>query len=1153
MKTHLALATALLVSASPAAFAQGSPPILSVSMTELDVLNTPLTTPLTYYAVYGANPAPLNSFAATVPVPVPPAALNAGNGPYTDTVNMWALATGTFPAGGFNYTFFVNGATIGSAILNPTTSSDPYAQGIGWTPPQPGVYYFSATATDGLGHSATSLAIEYFATGVSIVSPESNSIVPQGSSVVVQAAAAVAFGAVSRVDFYIDGGPTSGGTLIGTSADYPYSIIYTPQGNPTNIHFLTAAAYDASGTLIGVSAGPNSVIIAAPVTPLPVCVINTPSGTPTNPSIVAIPNYAASSTAAIPVVVQASSPNDITQVQLYVNGVLFQTINAVPYTFNWQPSVTGLYNLTALAYDSKNNVIASTTSTSATQTPDPTVVNIVAPPAVAITSPANGATLNGGGSATMTVSATTASRNASGQPVGITQVQFFQDGNLVGTATQPIPGSNGNLYTVTWTAVQNIDPTTGLPIASVLTAIATDGLGFSSTSPAITVTVTAGGSGGGTIVGTPPTVNLINPTNNENVVVNTPVTLSATGNAPNGNIAQIEFLVDNNVLSTATKYPYSVTWTPTNLGTYNVVAQVTDNLGDKVNSTANVVVVVPEPPPNINITSPSSGGIVTAGAGTTVVANAASPSGTISQVQFYANGLAIGTATTPPYSVTWTPLSAGVYTLTSVATDNSGESTTSSPAIVEAIASSGGLGSPVYFGQYQGMKDTGHFAFAVVDGTTGVYIGHSTSPSAASVAFYPDLAVGSGGGFSAVPVTGSASVTGVSGMLSPSNDQFIGTITQTSTNPVASGYYTGSLSGTPDSMVAAIVGYDGEIMVYVNSGGFSDAGDSTVDSSGKFTIVTPSNNTIAGTVDPSTGFFSATLTGGPGGVLLAGKVTGGTFSDGVLKNISTRGQIGAGSQNMIAGFVIGGTQPKSLLVRAVGPTLSTLGVPGAIAGTQLSVYAGSTLVASNTDGWSTDPTNANAVTTAEYQSGAFALPVGSADSALVQSFPPGAYTAIVSGTGSNTGVGIVEVYDLDVLQLFSSQKLINVSTRGNVGTGANILIGGFIINGAAPKRLLIRAAGPALSSMGVTGSLAAPRLQLMNSAGTTLRENFEWDQGNDVSLVNAAEAATGAFSFTKGTPDAAILMVLPPGTYTAEVAGANGTTGVALVEVYEVP
>jgi hypothetical protein len=267
-------------------------------------------------------------------------------------------------------------------------------------------------------------------------------------------------------------------------------------------------------------------------------------------------------------------------------------------------------------------------------------------------------------------------------------------------------------------------------------------------------------------------------------------------------------------------------------------------------------------------------------------------------------------------------------------------------------------------------------------------------------------------------------------------------------------------------------------------------------------------------------------------------VSGGTFSDGVLRNLSTRALVGVGGNNMIAGFVVGGTVPKQLLVRAVGPALTVFGVSGALPTTQLSIYSGSTLVDSNT-GWSSDPTNAAAVTAAEFASGAFALPIGSADSALVSNFAPGAYTALVSGVGSDTGVGLVEVYDLDSLQLFSSQKLINVSTRGNVGTGSNILIGGFSFNGAAPKRLLIRAAGPGLTSLGVTGALAAPHLVLVDNAGSPIRENFAWQ--------------TGAFLFGNGSADSAILMVLPPGNYTAEVSGVGATTGIALIEVYEVP
>jgi hypothetical protein len=193
------------------------------------------------------------------------------------------------------------------------------------------------------------------------------------------------------------------------------------------------------------------------------------------------------------------------------------------------------------------------------------------------------------------------------------------------------------------------------------------------------------------------------------------------------------------------------------------------------------------------------------------------------------------------------------------------------------------------------------------------------------------------------------------------------------------------------------------------------------------------------------------------------------------------------------------------------------------------------------------------VQAADTQVSAFPFAVGSADSALVGTFPPGAYTAMVTGVGTNTGISLVEVYDLDSFVPFTANKLINVSTRGYVGTGPDVLIAGFNITGTAPKRLLIRADGPALAAYGVSGFMAAPRLQLFNSSGTVIRENFEWQTGNDAGLVSAAAAASGAFALANGSSDSSILIVLPPGLYTAQVSSQVGTTGTAEVEVYEVP
>ncbi len=1081
---------------------------------------------------------------------------NEVSGPAGKQIIIWSLAVGTEPAAGFVYKLTVDGQSIGETDPEPPGTK----AGGGFVPPLPGIYTITSTTDDGNGNTAVSAAVRYFATGTAIVSPESGgsplggpgTLVPLGSSVIVQATSTPADGFVSRIDFYTDWNDiTSTGTLIGSSTNYPYSIIYTPAGPVGSSHIVKALGYDNTGALVSALQSMDQVTFTMTTpnpSPLPTCVIVTPA----TGSLVQIPDYALNSSAAIPIIVTAgaSSGAQISRVELYINGILFATDNSYPYTFTWQPSVTGSFKLTALAYDNLGNVIASTTSTSATSTPAPTTITVEAAPAVAITTPFNGGILNSGASTSITAVATDTNLDSTGAVVTIQQVQFFQDGVFVGVASNPTsPG--GNSYTVTFRPTQK--QVNGDVVPSSLTAIASDSLGFAGTSPAVQVTVTSGGTGSNVVIGTPPSVTLTSPAVGASVIVNSPVTLSASASAPNGNVASVSFLVDNQVLSTASQYPYSVVWTPQNLGTYQIVAVVVDNVGDKTTTAPETVTVVTEPPPTVNISGPSNGGTISTGSPVTVTAAASSPNGTIASVQFFENGISIGTATTPPYSVSFTPLSAGIYTFTAIATDNAGETTTTVPSIVEAFPAAAGLGTTAYFGQYQGLTEGGRFAFMVVDGAYGTYIGHSSAGSGTpKLAFYTDIPVSSGGSLNAKTLNGIVSQTGVSGNLIPSNDLFIGAAVQSGTIPVAGGFYTGNIQGQAGSQVTGILGADGELMVYISSGSYTDIADGSVDASGALNITTANNNTLTGRVDPATGFFTGTISGPTSGSIIAARVSGGTFSDGVLKNISTRGQVGAGANVMIAGFVVGGSAPKQLLVRAIGPTLATFNLAGAIAGTQLQVFSGSNLINSNV-GWSSSPTNTSAVSTADLQVGAFALPIGSGDSALVGTFAPGNYTAQVSGTNGATGVGLVEIYDLDTFAPFTSRKLTNVSTRGQVGTGSGVLIGGFSINGTAPKRVLIRGAGPSLTALNVSGALAAPHLQLYNSSQAVIRENYSWGTGNDPGLVTEAEASTGAFSFAGGSADSAILIVLPPGTYTAEVSGTNQTTGDALVEVYEVP
>jgi hypothetical protein len=159
----------------------------------------------------------------------------------------------------------------------------------------------------------------------------------------------------------------------------------------------------------------------------------------------------------------------------------------------------------------------------------------------------------------------------------------------------------------------------------------------------------------------------------------------------------------------------------------------------------------------------------------------------------------------------------------------------------------------------------------------------------------------------------------------------------------------------------------------------------------------------------------------------------------------------------------------------------------------------------------------------------------------------------VTGQGGATGIGLVEVYDATVGAIPRDQRIINLSTRAIAGnTSDTILIAGFVITGSVPKRVLIRGAGPALTQFGVTGALARPSLAIF-SGSTVLAQNAGWSTTADASAITAAALQTGAFAFSATSQDAALILNLAPGAYTAQISGVAGTTGVALIEVYEAP
>jgi len=258
-----------------------------------------------------------------------------------------------------------------------------------------------------------------------------------------------------------------------------------------------------------------------------------------------------------------------------------------------------------------------------------------------------------------------------------------------------------------------------------------------------------------------------------------------------------------------------------------------------------------------------------------------------------------------------------------------------------------------------------------------------------------------------------------------------------------------------------------------------------------------------------------------------------------LSNLAVRTTLSA-NQVLTVGLTMSGGS-KAVLLRAAGPGLGALGVPGTMADPKLTLFNGLVADVSN-DNWSDTTANANTVTSANVAVGAFPLPVASLDAALVRAID-GGRTMQVSGPAA--GNVIVEAYDTVAT---NTPRLTNLSAMNFAGTGDNVLIAGFTVAGTGTKSLLIRAGGPSLGALGVGGTLVDPKLVLRDSNQAIIAENDTY-----AAALVPVFTSVGAFGFVPGAKDAALIVSLPPGGYTVTVSGADGGTGTAIVEVYELP
>ena len=285
---------------------------------------------------------------------------------------------------------------------------------------------------------------------------------------------------------------------------------------------------------------------------------------------------------------------------------------------------------------------------------------------------------------------------------------------------------------------------------------------------------------------------------------------------------------------------------------------------------------------------------------------------------------------------------------------------------------------------------------------------------------------------------------------------------------------------------------------------------------------------------------TATVTGGDGSDIGAFEVQGGAGTPGTLGNTSTRLRVLSGDNALIGGLIATGAAGKRVIIRAIGPSLTGFGVPGALANPTLDLFQGSTLLFSNDD-WNDSTQQAEIA-------GSGLAPSNAAESAIIWTLTPGQnYTAVVRGINGTTGIGAVEAFDLDQA---AASKLGNISTRGFVDVDDNVMIAGLIAgpsNGTSLK-ILVRALGPTLSDFGVAGALVNPTLDLVNSSGTVIRSNDNWkDDPQQRAQIEAAGLAPAH------DEEAALVETVAPGAYTAIVGGSGGATGVGLVEAYNIP
>ncbi len=508
----------------------------------------------------------------------------------------------------------------GSTLIGSATSA-PYQ--FTWNAVAVGSYPLTAVAIDDLGTASTSKPVTITVDELPMVYLDQlndGDWLTQAASIVLTAQAADSDGSIKRVEFFADGQKLGNGTAgSSTGSGTPYTFAWL---NPAlGTYALTAKVTDSSG---GVKVSPAvSVHVRSPINQLP------------QVSLASDSTLAVSPPGSFTLTAQASdSDGFITQVDFYNGSTLLGTVTQAPYTFTWDGVAAGMYNLTAKATDDRGGMTTSAAIN----------VRVNNPPSVALTAPQDGSLL-------ATPTDLTLNAQASDSDGTVSKVDFYQGGALIGTVTSAP-------YTL---SLLNVAPG-----SYSFTAQATDDSGAATTSMPV-----------GLVVDAPPSITLA--ATPSSLVAPGTVLLSAQASDVDGSIAKVDFYQGNVLIASLTSggsgAPYTTLWSGIAAGSYSLTAVATDNAGLQTTATPISVTVVPNQPPTVSFVGPT--GLLAAPANVSLTANAADADGQVVRVDFYQGSTLLGSVTQAPFSFTWSNVVPGSYTLTAVATDDKGASTTS--------------------------------------------------------------------------------------------------------------------------------------------------------------------------------------------------------------------------------------------------------------------------------------------------------------------------------------------------------------------------------------------------------------------------------------------------------------------------------------------